>query len=147
VVGFIEYIDLYQIETSGKTEADLDDVISKAKEDASVDYAFPNQQADLYLSPLDDPVYSQGGSKGYDLVGVKGGWDLINASGRRLYDVHVGVTDDGLYKGYNEFNGKVKIDTSVPNSELSTPNTIEYGPAASHGTGVMNIICTDPANG
>jgi hypothetical protein len=122
VVGYFDYINLYQIETSGTTEAELKDSVAKAKQDPDVELAFPNQQSypDATIqgkecSPLDDPVYSEGGrGKDYEMIGVQRAWDLIRVSGLPLSTVHVSVVDDGLYKANDEFNGKVKIDTSAP---------------------------------
>ena len=165
VVGFFNYINLYQIETSGTTEAELIDSVAKAKQDPDVELAFPNQQAVLdatihgiQCSPLDDPVYTEGGrGKDYEMIGVQRAWDLIRVSGLSLSKVHVGVVDDGLYKGNDEFNGKVKIYTSEQNSELQ--NSLgkiydsdgkliaDYTVAGSHGTSVMNIIAANPDNG
>jgi hypothetical protein len=156
VVGYLEYINLYQIETSGKTETELREAISKAKLDSSVEYVFPNQQSFLDRGlPLDDPVYGNGRGTGYEIVGVQRAWDLISDSGRTLSEVHVGVIDDGLYKGYGEFNGRVKIGTADSNSELDEPLVYydsdgelrDYTIPGSHGTGVMNIIAADPDNG
>ena len=151
VVGFFNYINLYQIKTSGTTEAELKASVAKAKQDPDVELAFPNQQSypdvtvqGIQCSPLDDPVYSEGGrGKDYEMIGVQRAWDLIRVSGLPLSDVHVGVVDDGLYKGNDEFNGKVKIDTSEQNSELIGAE----GQFGSHGTEVMNIIAADPGNG
>jgi subtilisin family serine protease len=53
------------------------------------------------------------------------------------------VVDDGLFKGNGEFGGKVKVDTTIPNSELANPLD-EFG---SHGTRVMNILAADSDNG
>ncbi|MCX6668939.1 MAG: S8 family serine peptidase [Methanothrix sp.] len=151
VVGFFEYINLYQIEISGNTETELKEAVAKADQDPDVELAFPNQQAYLdatvqgiQCSPLDDPVYSEGGrGKGYEMIGVQRAWDLIRASGLPLSDVHVGVIDDGLYKGNDEFNGKAKIDTKESDSELNVAEN-QYG---SHGTEVINLIAADPDNG
>jgi len=165
VVGFFNYINLYQIETSGTTEAELIDSVAKAKQDPDVELAFPNQQSypdatvqGKECSPLDDPVYTEGGrGKDYEMIGVQRAWDLIRVSGLSLSKVHVGVVDDGLYKGNDEFNGKVKIDTSEQNSELQNSLgkiydnngllVADYTVAGSHGTGVMNIIAANPDNG
>jgi hypothetical protein len=163
VVGFFELISLYQIETSGRTEADLRDALARAEQDPNVELSFPNQQADasetVYgkkCTPLDDPVYSEGREKGYEIVGVQRAWDLVRSSGLKLNEVHVGVTDDGLYKGFGEFSGAAKIDTSEPSSELAEPlitynddGTVkkDYSIQGSHGTGVMNILAADPENG
>jgi hypothetical protein len=89
-------------------------------------------------------------------VGVEDAWNLIKGLRLSLSDVHVGVTDDGLYKGYGEFDGDVLADTSVPHSELTAPlmeynkdGSIkkDYSIPGSHGTGVMNILAADPDNG
>jgi hypothetical protein len=165
VVGFFSYINLYQIETSGTTEAELKDSVAKAKQDPDVELAFPNQESypDVTVqgkecSPLDDPVYTEGGrGKGYEMIGVQNAWDLIRVSGLSLSNVHVGVVDDGLYKGGDEYNGKAKIDTSTQGSELQ--NSLgkvydnqgnlkhDFTVVGSHGTGVMNIIAANPDDG
>lgn len=165
VVGFFDYINLYQIENSGTTEADVKDSVAKAKQDPVVELAFPNQQSypdgtvqGKECSPLDDPVYTEGGrGKGYEMIGVQRAWDLMRVSGVPLSKVHVGVVDDGLYKGADEFNSKVKIDTSVQGSELQ--NSLgkvydkngklehDFTVVGSHGTGIMNIIAANPDNG
>jgi hypothetical protein len=44
VVGFITYLNLYQIEIMGKSEAELKEAILKAEGDPDVELAFPNQQ-------------------------------------------------------------------------------------------------------
>ena len=151
VVGSIEYINLYQIETSGKTEEELKSAIDKAQQDPDVELAFPNQKTiddmavqGVQCSALDDPVYTEKGrGKGYEMIGVQNAWDLMRASGLPISNVNVGVVDDGLYKGNDEFNGKTKIDTSAPHSELVNPND-QFG---SHGTRVMNILAANSDNG
>lgn len=151
VVGSIGYINLYQIETSGKTEEELKSAIDKAQQDQDMVLAFPNQKTiddmavqGVQCSALDDPVYTEKGhGKGYEMIGVQRAWDLMRASGLSLSNVNVGVVDDGLYKGNDEYNGKTKIDTTTPHSELVNPND-QFG---SHGTRVMNILAADSDNG
>ncbi|HOO53558.1 MAG TPA: HEAT repeat domain-containing protein [Methanothrix sp.] len=147
VVGFIEYINLYQIETSGATQADLIEAISRAENDPNVEIAVPNQQGHLSISPLDDPVYADGRDTGYEIVGVKQAWDAILASGLPLAEVQVGVTDDGLYRGWGEFdNAEIGVDEK--NADLPYPLEGDlYEIAGSHGTGVMNIITADADDG
>lgn len=151
VVGFIADLNIYQIEITGDSEAELKEALRKAESDPDVELAFPNQQirddADMQgvqCSPLDDPVYAEGDrGKGYQLIGVQNAWDLMRVSGLQLSDVNVGVVDNGLFKGNGEFGGKVKVDTILPNSELANPLD-EFG---SHGTRVMNILAADSDNG
>ncbi len=151
VVGNFGYLNLYQIETSGKTEEELESAIDKARQDPDTELAFPNQQ-DIYdmtlqgveCSPLDDPVYTEKGrGKGYEMIGVQKAWDAMRASGLPLSEVKVGVVDDGLFKGNDEFQGKTSIDTSDPDSELANPKD-QFG---SHGTRIMNILAANPDNG
>jgi subtilisin family serine protease len=151
VVGNFGYLNLYQIKISGRTEEDLRSAIDRARQDPDVELAFPNQQNvyDMVLqgvecSPLDDPVYTEKGrGKGYEMIGVQKAWDLMRASGLPLFRVAVGVVDDGLFKGNDEFQGKASIDTSDPDSELANPKD-QFG---SHGTRIMNILAANPDNG
>jgi hypothetical protein len=146
VVGYIDFINLYQIETLGKDEADLRNNISQALEIPCIELAFPHQKVFPERSPLDDPVYSKGRDRSYRIVGVPQSWDDIRNSGLALSEVKIGVVDDGLYKGYGEFDGVVRIDTKSNGSLLEKPSP-EYPVAGSHGTGIMNIIAADPDNG
>jgi hypothetical protein len=146
VVGYIDFINLYQIEIPGKDETDLRKAISKAKANPCIDLAFPHQVVSHENSPLDDPVYSNGRNICYQIVGVQKAWDAIRNSGFALDPAKVAVVDDGLYKGYGEFDGVVRVDTKSNGSLLKEPST-DYPVAGSHGTGIMNIIAADPDNG
>lgn len=146
IVGYDDSINLYQIETSGKTEAELEEAIFKAKESTDIDLAFPNQEINLYQSPLSDPIYGGYRGKSYEIVGVQKAWDIINSSGLALFKVRVGVSDDGLYRGFGEFSGKSAIDTKDKGAELEKPMPT-YSFVGSHGTGVMNVLAADPDNG
>jgi hypothetical protein len=142
---------IHVIIETGRTEEDLRSAIDRARQDPDVELAFPNQQNvdDMVLqgvecSPLDDPVYTEKGrGKGYEMIGVQKAWDLMRASGLPLFRVAVGVVDDGLFKGNDEFQGKASIDTSDPDSELANPKD-QFG---SHGTRIMNILAANPDNG
>ena len=146
VVGYIDFLNLYQIETSGKNEADLRKAIALSKADPQVSEAFPHQEISPEGSRLDDPVYAKGKDRSFRIVGVQQSWDAIRGSGLRLSKVNAGVVDDGLYKGYGEFEGVVRIDTSSDGSLLAKPS-LKYPIAGSHGTGIMNILSADPDNG
>ena len=151
VTGFITYLNLYQIEITGNSEAELREAIQSAESDPDVELAFPNQQVHddeavqgQQCSPLDDPVYREGDrGKGYQLIGVQNAWDLMRVSGLQLSNVDVGVVDNGLFKGNGEFGGKVVIDATLPSSELEN-SLDQFG---SHGTWVMNILAADSENG
>jgi hypothetical protein len=146
VVGYIDFISLYQIETPGKNEADLREALSKAKQDPNILLALPHQEIFPEKSPLDDPVYSNDRDKSYRIVGVPQSWDAIRSSGLPLSEAKIGVIDDGLYKGYGEFDGAVRINTKSNGSLLKKPSS-DYPITGSHGTGIMNILAADPDNG
>ena len=146
IVGYIDFIYLFQIETQGKNEADLREAIDKARANPCIKSAFPHQEIFPDLSPLDDPVYSDGKNRSFLIAGVPDAWDEIRGSGLALSPAKIGIVDDGLYKGYGEFDGVVRIDTRGNGSLLQTPSS-EYKIAGSHGTGIMNIIAADPDNG
>ncbi|MDF9407880.1 S8 family serine peptidase [Pelotomaculum isophthalicicum JI] len=158
VVGYFNYLNLYQIETGARTEAELQQSIIKAKQDGKVELAFPNQQvfmdtrvAGTQCGSLDSPVYNEGDrGKGYEIIGVQRAWNIIQTAGFKTSDVHVGIVDNGLYKGKNEFDGKVSFDFPDKNGELKAPDKESNGaddPIGSHGTGVATIIAANPDNG
>ncbi len=103
-------------------------------------------QTPTKTSPLDDPIYSEENKNSYRIVGVPQAWDEISNFGPSLTSARIGVIDDGLYKGYGEFDGIVHIDTKSNGSLLEKPSS-KYPIAGSHGTGIMNIIAADPDNG
>lgn len=146
VVGYIDFIDLYQIETHGKNEMDLRSDLAQAESTPNIQLAFPHQKVFADGNPLDDPVYADGGDRSYRIVGVQQSWDAIRGSGLPLNPASIGVVDDGLYKGYGEFNGVVHINTKSNGSLLEKPSP-DYTVVGSHGTGIMNLIAADPDNG
>lgn len=162
IVGEVAYVNLYQIEFDGTTEADLVAAITAVEADAKVDYAYPVSQvyADAEIwgvrqSPYNDPVYGGGAGDGYKAVGVDKAWTYIKGSGVDLNKVKVGVVDDGLYRpgegAENEFEGDVKIEFPDEDAgELSNPEAYDDGTtneAGSHGTAVSTIIGGNPDNG
>lgn len=147
VVGAFEFINLFQIETTSEDLNGLMNDLAFSKNHPSIMLAFPNEVIALEDSvPLSDDVYSKGGSKGYELVKAKDAWTLAGINRDKLCDVQVGVTDNGLFKGYGEFDGVVSVNLSSPHSELNSPGR-DYPRVGSHGTGVMNILAADPDNG
>lgn len=162
IVGELAYLNLYQIQTTGTTEADLQATVDQAAAAPGVELAFPNQQALLQEeiwgvreSPLNDPAYSGNYGKGYELIGAQKAWSFIRGSGLPLSPVKVGIVDDGLYKGTGEFDGDSKTEFPDPNAgELADPEQLDNvgggtvaNPNGSHGTMVSGIIGADPANG
>ncbi len=151
VVGSFKYINLFQIETKSKTLEQLEQDIATAGNFNLIDLAFPTQQIYLEESskkwPLEDRIYKEGNRKrGYEIVGVQNAWDTLDNLTYPLRQVYVGVTDDGLYRGFREFDGVVEINDSIGQSHLSQ-TCRDFPNVGSHGTGVMNILAADPNNG
>jgi hypothetical protein len=162
VVGEIEYVNTYQIQFPGSSEADLKRAISSARADSAVQLAFPNQQVKEYaeikgvrVDPYDDPLYGGGIGDGYKALGVSKAWAYIRGSGIQLHDSHVGIVDAGLYAPgqgrESEFGGDVQIDFPDPAAgRAAAPSVNDDGSvneAGTHGTGVATIIGADPGNG
>jgi len=157
VVGEMEFVNLYQLQVPAASEADLAALIDRAAATEGVESAFPNQETfsdeeiwGVRSSPLDDPVYAGENAKPYNMIGVQRAWDLIRGSGRDLTAVQVGVVDDGLYKGQQEFDGTSTIAGGEPGDELGAPGKDEDGndtTYGSHGTAVTGIIGANPDNG
>jgi hypothetical protein len=163
VVGEIEFMNAYQIETPGSTETDLTAALDQAKATPGVEIAFPNvQTADdteiwgVRQSPLNDPAYGGGRSAGFDLIGAPKAWAYIRGAGLPLSDVHVGLVDDGIYRKNGEYDGDVNVyfpdsdagELSDPNKDTNDKNHVTVtDPTGSHGTMVSGLIGGDPGNG
>ncbi|HLA81657.1 MAG TPA: S8 family serine peptidase, partial [Thermoleophilia bacterium] len=163
VVGAIEEINAYQIETSGSTEADLQAALATARATTGVNLAVPNHPVapaaagEIWgkrISPLEDPAYAGANGEGYELVGVQTAWDYIRGSGMELGPVQVGVVDTGMYAGNGQFDEGAEISYTDSGAQLSGAPGITYSdgtsgsdPAGGHGTGVNTIIGADPEDG
>ena len=110
VVGQIDLINAFQVETSGQTEADLKAALETATNTAGVELAAPNQavkplddSGEIWgtrISPAQDPVYAGSAGDGYKLIGVEKAWEYIRGSGMPLDPTQVGIVDTGLYPGH-----------------------------------------------
>ncbi len=155
VVGKFEFIRMFQIETN-RTILDGQDGLKRDIEIARnypfVNLAFPNHQ--MYRESSYEPFL---GDSGYEIVGVQKAWEIIedycsDDSNIHLFNVTVGVSDDGLYRWekFNEFDN-TSINTSInmyPFGPADLPRFLmNYSIAGSHGTGVMNILAADPDDG
>lgn len=152
VVGYFQYLNLFQIETPSLTRDQLMQDILYARNYGYIDLAFPNYQlCHETISPLDDEVYQGDSGNDYEIIGVQDGWDLISYSKVNLSEVHVGITDDGIYKGFGEFNNadintSMKVCPEAPSALLQKP-LHDYEIAGSHGTGIMNLLAADEDDG
>lgn len=162
VVGEVEFINLYQVQTASTSEAELVAAIETAEALEGVEAAYPMDQIELDAEiwgvrsdPYSDPMYSGPAGDGYRAVGVSKAWSYINGAGIELNDVRVGVVDSGLYKpgegAESEFGGDVKVDFPDPDAgEVTNPQVYKDGTtnqAGTHATGVATIIGGDPNNG
>ncbi|MCL5264384.1 MAG: S8 family serine peptidase [Chloroflexi bacterium] len=158
IVGEVELINLYQVETKGTTEADLLASLEKASKLQGVEVAFPNARsypldsACRACSPLNDPVYGEGDNgKHYEMIGLKNAWDILKASGVKLNDVTVGVMDQAIYTKSDEVRGKTRISGIDKDDSTDQPATDDRGNVVdggfNHGTMVTHVIGADPDNG
>lgn len=165
VVGQMDFLNAYQVETSGTSEADLAAALTTARATAGVTIAAPNQAVDpdeepgeiwgTRISPLGDPPYNAGGNAdGYGLIGVSTAWDYIRGSEMDLELVQVGVVDSGLYTGTNEFDGGTRVTFTESEANLSNPqkqtnddDSVSDDPSGGHGSGVNVIIGADSDDG
>ena len=166
VVGEIEALGLYQIQTSGKTEADARTAVDKAAAAPGVETAFPNEALgsaeEIWgkrVDPFDDPAYDGDLGKGNALIGLPKALRYIKGSGLPKSPVNVGVADDGLWKNQGEFGNNLKIygeHSSWWPGLRSDPRYYENAsigsgavadPAGSHGTETAGIMVADPTNG
>jgi len=153
VVGEMEFINLFQIETQGSTLEDLIRDIDFAESYSSqIHAAFPNQQMYPEHSLMENSVYSnEAYGKGYEMIGVQDAWRQIDSYNKQFSKVVVGVVDDGIYLGDGQFDN-AQIDTSIkiyqnpPCCELSS-HLSEFPISGSHGTGIASILAADKDNG
>ncbi len=156
VVGELEIISLYQLETDFTTEAELTAAMDAARALAGVELVFPNTA--LYLdeevvveattcSPLRDPVFEdEDNAAHYKMIGMENAWAILRGSGVSLSKVNVGVLDYALYTGSDEFKGKVKV-TGDTTDTPATRNGQTVNAGMSHGTLVTHVIGADEENG
>jgi hypothetical protein len=153
IVGEIETINLYQIETEGRTETELARLLETTLDMSGVETAFPN--VEVYgkdaegtpCTPLRDPLYTDpNNSSHYKAIGMENAWRIIKGSGVKLNKVNAGVLDSSLYTGSNEYKGKVNVSgdkTDVPEKDVK--NQIVNG-GLNHGTMVTNVMGADHEN-
>lgn len=154
VVGEVAFLSLYQLETQGRSGADLNGAIARARGVAGVAAALANQillskdAVGARCDPLGDPSYLKGSNaRAYEMIGLRAAWDVLAASGLDLKDVKVGVLDSALYTPAGEFNGAVKATGDTTTTQFKGPNgSLEIG-GFGHGTGVTHVIAANPDNG
>ena len=148
VIGFMEYINLFQIEYNLKTEEDYASVIDKLTKKEEVVTAFPNRLLELRGSgnscnPLDDPIYKDLPSELGDALktcGIREAWDIIKSSGAELNEVNAGVIDDGFGMRNSETKG---IPGITPLEEGRDTSRGKHN----HSNMVVNIIGANSVNG
>ncbi|MBI4728227.1 MAG: S8 family serine peptidase [Acidobacteria bacterium] len=157
VIGEMEYVNLYQLRVAAANEAELAGRLEQARAARGVALAFPNQETrpDEEIggerqSALNEPVYQGENGKPYAMIGVERAWNYLRGAGMTMNDVQVGVVDNGLYRGQDEFGGDTQVETADAGDELAQADQKKDGkpkPYGSHGTAVTGIIAADPGNG
>lgn len=154
IVGEISIIQLYQLQTQGKTPEDLVKLVAQAAAYPDVESAGANQMAvsDVIikgtpLPELSDPLYGQGtNGASYSMINLGNAWKILRASGAELSNVKVGVADDPLYKGSDETGGSVfEGDTTEDKEKDANGNIVDGG--YNHGTLVSHVIGANGKNG
>ena len=148
VVGEFEYLNLFQIETESRTLSDLRGDINFARGYESADLAFPNLQLYREISPA-GMIYPGESGRGYQVIGVEEAWNAIYNESINLFEVRVGIIDDGLYTGRGQFNG-TDIDTSIELYPGAPPNLLslpKHEVTGSHGTGIASILTANSTSG
>ncbi|MBD3362839.1 S8 family serine peptidase [Candidatus Dojkabacteria bacterium] len=157
VVGEVEFINLFQIKTSVKSEEQLNSLISEIQKYDYVEIVGP--ESFLFLKEIQgtactlyEDMYTVGeNSKVYQMVRLEEAWRYIKASGVKLNKVHVGVTDSGLNTTSEELDGNVKISALSKDDENNVPDVNKKGKwdtgGYNHGTAVTNMIGADWSNG
>ena len=156
IVGEVEYIQLYQIRTSGTAAEDLVSAIQAAGAFPGVEAAFPNaiMVADAAIegqkcSALRDPLYDGNNAIPYDMVGAQEAWDVIRASGVTLNDVHLGQVDTAVYTESGQgFGTELEVTGLSPadTTDQPDPEAAKQG-GLSHGTRTAHVMAADAENG
>ncbi|MDD4324277.1 MAG: S8 family serine peptidase, partial [Eubacteriales bacterium] len=152
VVGELEFINLYQLETDDKSESELNAKLDALSAMEGVELVFPNVPAygsDLAgqpCTPLQDPTYADPSNSHYKLIGMEEAWKIIKGSGIKLNKVNVGVLDEAFYSGSEEFKGSVKLSGDKTNDPVKRNGQIVSG-GLSHGSKVAHVIGADAENG
>ncbi|MBU6422403.1 MAG: S8 family serine peptidase [Chloroflexi bacterium] len=155
VVGELAYLGLYQLETQGRSAADLDAAVAKAAQVPGVTLAladavqFAKDIVGTRCDPLADPSYLQGANaKAYDMIGLRGAWDVIAASGVALSSVRVGVLDSAYYSPAGEYNkaGPKLVGATTATQFKNSKGVLEEG-GLGHGTSVAHMLGAEPENG
>ncbi|NNF68218.1 MAG: S8 family serine peptidase [Acidimicrobiia bacterium] len=158
VVGSVELIGLFQIETMGTSEADLVAAIDIATSQLGVQSAGPETQLVQKQSectstgPFADPHYAEGdNARPYDVIGLKNAHDIIRASGIETKKVKIGVTDTGLMAASTEIDGSSSVAGLKPTDGIGVMSVDKNGVpdmgGLNHGTCVTHVIAADGNNG
>lgn len=151
IVGELEFINLYQVETADKTETELNATLDAVSGMDGVELVFPNlpsfgsDATGTPCSPLKDPAYADPANAHYNIIGMENAWKIIKGSGVSLNKVNVGVLDEAFYTGSDEFGGKVKLSGDTTDDPVKKNNQIVNG-GFTHGTKVTHVIGADADN-
>ena len=170
VVGEVEFMNLFQIVTSGVTAQDLETTLQTAASLEGVKAAYPNGADSLkdtltvarLCSPLNDPLYQDANRRPYDMIGMQNAWAILRASEIELHDTHVGVVDSAVYaRSGHGFEpelyfpdatgarpaGKVKTQGLAARDITGEPDPESGTGGLTHGTMVAHVIGADADNG
>ncbi len=155
IVGEVAYFGLYQLQTQARTAAELEAAVAQAARIPGVAMALADQVQlgkdvqGTRCDPLADPSYQVGANaRSYDMIGLRGAWDVIAASGVALSNVRVGVLDSAYYSPAGEFNkGGPKLTGDTTTTQFKNTKGVLKEGGLGHGTSVAHILAADPENG
>ena len=152
IVGELEFINLYQVETDDQTESELNAKLDDLSGMEGVELVFPNvpaygsDAAGEPCTPLQDPAYADPLNSHYNIIGMESAWKILKGSGVTLNKVNVGVLDEAFYTGSDEFNGNAKLSGDTTNDPVKENDRIVDG-GFTHGTMVAHVVGADSKNG
>lgn len=153
IVGEMDTINLYQIETAVNTEPELAELLETTLATSGVETAFPNVRVygndveGTPCTPLRDSLYTDPeNASHYRAIGMEDAWRIIKSSGITLNNVNVGILDRSLYTGTNEYKGKVKVSGDMTDEPEKNDQDKVINGGLSHGTMVANVIGADHEN-
>ena len=146
-VGFIDGINMWQVEVKRGTDEQLRKIAEKLKGIEGVFDAQLNMaQAAKTMAVPNDPWYSNGSPAWSELKPRGGNWSVEAIQALSAWDyqyfyknIKVGIVDAGVQNDHEDLTGKVFF----PDAQSQTDND----PTDNHGTHVAGIMGATPNNG
>lgn len=153
VIGFVEFINLYQLKVEADDIEALNAMILALETAEGVEAILPVEVMTLQESvgkdctPYNDELFTRDDvARHYEMIGMTNAWKIMKASGLEMQAVQVGVLDSYIYTGSTEINGAVPIDGDFSDEPDRDDNGNVSDEGLTHGTQVTHIIAADSSN-